>query len=148
MDLSKTYPRSVHHKLAGMVQLGRTLDKARAHNAGTLGEYHYDCPMDQGLFGFLGTEHLEFAGKAAQLKDDAQFGRWIREKFLSAKTAAQIEDWNRAWAQFGPERGGRSERYFIELRNAIAPDRSDVTSWADLLDLEESRPVPRREKAA
>jgi hypothetical protein len=26
----------------------------------------------------------------------------------------------------------------------VAPDRTDVTSWADLLDLDEKRPVPQR----
>jgi hypothetical protein len=30
------------------------------------------------------------------------------------------------------------------MRNAVAPDRTDVTAWPDLLDLDEKREVPRR----
>ena len=41
MDLTKTYPRSPKAKLAGVVMLARTTDKARANNAGTAGPYHF-----------------------------------------------------------------------------------------------------------
>jgi hypothetical protein len=41
----------------------------------------------------------------------------------------------------------RSE-YFLKLRNEAAPDRTDVTTWADLLDLDEKRTVPKRETVA
>ena len=56
MDLIKGYPRSVRDKFAGVVQLGRATDKGRALAAGTIGEYHYNCPMDQAVFGFLGID--------------------------------------------------------------------------------------------
>jgi hypothetical protein len=51
MDLTETYPRSVHDKWLGLVQLGRALDKGKAKANGTLGEYNYDCPMDNAVFG-------------------------------------------------------------------------------------------------
>jgi hypothetical protein len=35
--------------------------------------------------------------------------------------------------------------HFNELRAKIAPSRTDVTSWPDLLDLDEGRTVPHRE---
>ena len=57
MDLTKEYPRSVKDKFAGVVMLGRTTDKGRAFAAGTAGEYHYNCPMDKAVFGFLGIDH-------------------------------------------------------------------------------------------
>ena len=59
MDLTKHYPRSVREPFAGVVQIGRTIDKARAHVAGTVGEYHYNCPMDRAVFAFLGVEDAE-----------------------------------------------------------------------------------------
>ena len=146
MDLTKSYPRSVREKFAGVVQIGRTSDKARAHAAGTVGEYHYNCGMDQAVFKFLGIgDHEAFAKKAASL-DDAQLERWLRDTYVSKKTPAEIEEWNRTWLARGPEPGSDSHKYFVELRSQIAPARTDVTSWPDLLDLDEGRDVP--EKAA
>ncbi len=34
--------------------------------------------------------------------------------------------------------------YFNKLRDAVDPARTDLTSWADLQDLEEGRTVPKR----
>jgi hypothetical protein len=146
MNLTRCYPRSVHEKLAGIVQLARTLDKARAYNAGLLGEYHYDCPMDQELFNFLGTDHVQFARKAAEL-EDAEMERWVHDMFLSRKNPREIRAWNDSWAAHGPEPGSDGERHFLDLRGRIAPQRTDVTSWADLLDLEEGRIVHNRRAA-
>src|SRR5579872_2831679 len=61
MDLRKTVPRSPKDKMLGLVSLKRTIDKAKAHNEGHLGEYDYDCPRDRPLFEFLGTNGDEFA---------------------------------------------------------------------------------------
>jgi hypothetical protein len=60
MDLTKEYPRSVRDKWQGVVQLGRTVDKGKAKVHGNVGEYHYNCPMDQAVFGFLGIDHEQF----------------------------------------------------------------------------------------
>lgn len=35
--------------------------------------------------------------------------------------------------------------YFQKIRYSIDPARTDITTWADLLDWEEYRPVPTRE---
>jgi Domain of unknown function (DUF5069) len=147
MDLTKTYPRSVHQKLAGIVQIGRTADKARAYKAGTVGEYDYNCVMDRAVFGFLGIhDHEAFAETASRL-DDAALETLLRERYLSKKTPAEIERWNAQWVTHGPEAGTDAYDFFIELRTKVAPHRSDVTSWADLLDLDEGRDVPRKAAA-
>ncbi len=46
--------------MLGIVQLARTIDKAKAVAQGRFGEYRYDCPMDRGLFDFLGMDSQEF----------------------------------------------------------------------------------------
>ncbi len=38
--------------------------------------------------------------------------------------------------------------YFKNTRDSIDPRRRDITTWADLLDLDEKRPVPIRTVAA
>ena len=147
MDLTRTYPRSVREKFGGIVQLGRTTDKARAKNAGSLGEYHYNCPMDEAVFAFLGIDHEAYLAKVAELKDDKAIEAYIVRQFISKKTPAEIEAWNQQWLIHGPDPGSNGEKYFLDLRQQIAPGRTDVTSWPDLLDLEEGRPIPVRKAA-
>lgn len=147
MNLTQSYPRSVHDKFAGIVQIGRTVDKARAFSAGTLGEYHYNCGMDQAVFKFLGvTDHEAFA-KTVSVLSDPQVEQWLRNTYTSKKTPAEIEQWNREWLGHGPEPNSDSYAYFVDLRNQLAPDRTDITTWPDLLDLDEHRDVPRKAAA-
>ena len=54
-DLTKEPPRSPRQRLGPYVILGRTLDKGRALLAGKVGEYHFDCPLDNILFSFKGV---------------------------------------------------------------------------------------------
>jgi hypothetical protein len=144
MDLTKTYPRSVRDPFAGLVQIGRTSDKARAYKAGTTGEYHYNCGMDQAVFEFLGiTDHEAYADKAASTSD-SELEKWLRDTYVSKKTRSEIDNWNREWLTHGPEAGSDGYQYFLDLREEVAPGRSDVTSWPDLLDLDEGRDVPRK----
>jgi len=144
MDLTKTYPRSVRDRFAGIVQIGRTTDKARAYKAGTVGEYHFNCGMDKAVFAFLGIDdHEAFADRAASM-DDMSLERWIADTYVSKKSKAEVDRWNREWLEHGPEPGSEGEKYFLELRDQIAPGRRDVHSWPDLLDLDERRDVPQR----
>ena len=63
MDLTKNFPRSTYDMNAGIAMLPRTTDKARAHNEGKLGEYHYNCPLDKQVLEFYGIDSETFARK-------------------------------------------------------------------------------------
>jgi Domain of unknown function (DUF5069) len=141
MDLTKTVPRSPKDKLLGLVSLKRAIDKAKAYNEGHLGEYHYDCPHDKPLFAFLGTDGPEFAAKVKELDSDDAIGRWIETK-LSTKTPLDIVRFNDERMRWHPDPGSESEAYFKKTLHDAAPDRTDVETWFDLLDLDEGRPVP------
>ncbi len=141
MDLTKEFPRSVHAKWQGIVQLGRTVDKGKALAHGNIGDYHYNCPMDQAVFGFLGIDHEALLTVIKNAKNDAEIEAYLAP-FVAKKSAQELEQWNHEYVAHKPE--GESLEYFINLRNQLAPDRTDVTSWADLLDLDEKRDVPRR----
>jgi hypothetical protein len=143
MDLSTSYPRSVKSKIAGVVMLARTTDKAKAKAHGTIGEYHYDCPMDRAVFGFLGIDQAKFLETVTNAKSDAEIESYAKT-FASKKTPSEIETWNAGFLNYAPEPGSEGEKYFHELREQVAPDRTDVTAWADLLDLDEKRDVPRK----
>lgn len=143
LDLATQVPRSPRERIADLVHLGRMIDKARAKAAGTLGDYLYPCPLDQALLAWLGLDADEVLRMAA-VRDDDEIGRWVRERAV-ARTADEIEEWNRAFLARGPEDAEGRRRFFAK-REAFAPGRTDVTSWVDLLDLEEGREVPVRSR--
>ena len=142
MDLTTSYPRSVKDKIGGLVQIGRTIDKGKAVAHGKAGEYHYNCPMDQHVFEFLGIDHEQLLD-VIKTKSDGEVEAYVTG-FIKKKSPAEIEAFNTEWLTHAPAPGTDSYKYFMELRNEVAPDRTDVTAWADLLDLDEKRPVPHR----
>jgi hypothetical protein len=133
MDLRKNYPRSPREKLAGYVHLGRMLDKCRATLAGTQGEYKYPCPLDKRLLDFAGITAKQFS-KAVSEKDDAAVGEWFR-KTAKKHSPTEIEQWNEKFLTRGPDTDEK-KAYFEQQRDAIDPSRTDITAWADLLDLD------------
>jgi hypothetical protein len=141
MDLTKESPRSVRDTWQGVVQLGRTIDKGKAEARGNVGEYHYNCPMDQAVFRFLAMDNERLLDAIRSARSDAEIEAFT-DPFVAAKSRDEIDRWNREWLSHEPE--GPSLKAFLDLRAEIAPDRSDVTTWPDLLDLDEKREVPRR----
>lgn len=139
MDLTKTVPRSPKDKMLGLVSLKRTIDKAKAYNEGHLGEYDYDCPHDKPLFEFLGTSGEEFARKVKELDTDQAIADWVK-RLLGNKSPADIERFNDERMHWHPDEDHKA--FFDQLRQKIAPSRTDVNTWFDLLDLDEKRPVP------
>ena len=53
-DLTKQAPHSPRERIAGFAIASRAIDKCRASLAGVLGDYRYDCPLDNTLFDFKG----------------------------------------------------------------------------------------------
>jgi len=143
MDLTKSYPRSARDQWHGIVQLGRTTDKAKAKIAGTIGEYHYNCPMDQAVFSFLGIDADKYLDVVKNAKSDDAIGTYAAE-FIHKKSPQEIETWNTAWLKHAPEPGTESETYLRQLVKDADPSRTDITAWIDALDLDEKRPVPKR----
>jgi hypothetical protein len=141
MDLTKTTPRSVGETMLGVVQLARATDKAKALTHGNIGEYKYDCPMDQGLFEYLGIDPKAYLQVVKDSKSDADIESYAKI-FVARKDPRNLEAFNKKWLATVPT--GESLKHFEELRTKIAPTRLDVVSWSDLLDLEEGRTVPHR----
>lgn len=144
MDLTTSYPRSVREKYLGVVQIARTIDKGKAKLAGKLGDYNYDCPMDKHLFEWLGIDGEQLL--EAIKKGDKATEDFVRVQ-LAKKNQTEIDTFNRDWLEYGPAPGSDGEKYFLNLRNQVAPNRTDVKAWADLLDLDEKRSVPQRAHA-
>jgi hypothetical protein len=99
--------------------------------------------MDQALRGFLGADADAFYKAATTSSDDAKVAEYIKT-FADKKSPAEIDGFNAQFLSYKPEPGSDGEKYFLELRDSVAPDRTDVTAWPDLLDLDEKREVPVR----
>ncbi|MDH4229393.1 MAG: DUF5069 domain-containing protein [Nitrospirota bacterium] len=135
-DLTRQPPRSPREELCGVVHLARMLDKARAFEAETLGEYIYPCPMDRMLLEFLKLDAV-LLRQAAATRTDAQVAEWVA--MHGAKySAAEKDAFNQCLLAHAPDTPEARE-HFMAQREALRPGRDDVTTWAALIDLDEGR---------
>lgn len=141
MDLRAGYPRSLRERLGGYVHLARMLDKCRAKLAGTIGDYIYPCPLDQRLLDFAGIDPDQLLEQVRRQPDEAVVRWWTAT--AKPRTEAEQEAWNRELLARGPD-SEEKWAYFRSVRDQLDPTRTDIVTWADLLDLEEGRQVPRR----
>ncbi|HEY5911549.1 MAG TPA: DUF5069 domain-containing protein [Verrucomicrobiae bacterium] len=135
-DLTRNPPRSPRVRLGGYVILPRMLDKCRALIAGQNGEYDYACPMDQRFLEFAGIDPKALKQQVASGKSDSAVLEWIRKHAKNRPTDAQIASWSAFQDQRAPsETDGRE--FFQEVHSKLAPQREDISTWFDLLDLDD-----------
>jgi len=96
LDLTKEFPRSPRALIGGYVLAGRMLDKCRASLAGTNGEYHFDCPLDNIFFGFSGVNANELKDYVATGASDEEVGEFIK-KNAKQKSREEVIQWNNDW---------------------------------------------------
>ena len=139
LDLSGAFPRSPRETLGGYVIAGRTLDKCRAELAGTLGEYHFDCPLDNVFFDFAGISADQFRAVVGSGASDEEIGEWIEEN-SNQSDRHEVIKWNNEL------RATRPCDMPIELQEFLEgyipeniPAGKIVYVWFDVYDLEEGR---------
>jgi hypothetical protein len=135
-DLTQHPPRSPRVRLGGYALLARMLDKCRAELAGKNGEYHYDCPNDQQFLSFAGIDAAALKQQVAAGKGDGDILEWVRANARHPRTAAEIEAWSQWQDRRAPDNPDGRE-YFNEVHAQVAPGRTDIVAWADLLDLDD-----------
>jgi hypothetical protein len=92
-DLTQEAPRSPRVRLGGYALIARMIDKGRATISGTAGEYHFDCPVDNMLFGFKGVKGDEVRQLLASDATDDQIIAWFNEHGAK-KSAPEIKTWS------------------------------------------------------
>lgn len=92
-DLTKEPPRSAYDRIGGFAIIARTIDKCRAKIAGTIGEFHFDCPVDNMLFGFKGIKTDDFKAQVEAGKTDEEIAAWVKENG-TPKTDEEIKAWS------------------------------------------------------
>ena len=137
LDLTEQPPRTPYcTDVAGIAWAARAADKARAANAGLLGEYNYgdDSEGEKPLLEFLGISAEDFARAAVNNPNDIELGDWVFQK--SGKTEDEIADFNRSVSEAGPETD-EERASFQEYLNELDPTRTDVTTWSALMLLDD-----------
>lgn len=133
-DLTQHPPRSPRAKLGGYAHLPRLLDKARAFAAGKQGGYHYNCPLDQRFFGFTGIDPEALLAEIKTGKSDTQMLAWVAVH--TSRQPWEITAWSDWLARLGVGSAEMHE-WFAEMIKGNAADREDITTFFDLLDLDD-----------
>ncbi|KAF0093647.1 MAG: hypothetical protein E1N59_2635 [Puniceicoccaceae bacterium 5H] len=138
-DLTQDFPRSPRAKLAGYVVAGRALDKCRAVLAGTAGEYHFNCPLDQQFFEFAGIDGDAFKDFVATGATDEEVAAWIKQHASQSEDEAIIA-WNNKLRYMRPVDMPMKLQVFLEgYIDEVVPRNRIVNYWFDVYDIEEHR---------
>ncbi len=135
-DLTKRAPRSPRVRLGGYCLLPRMLDKGRAALVGRNGEFKFNCPLDQHFLKFTGIDAKALSRELKKGKGDGEILDWVTKnaKIKSSLTAIL------AWSAYQDQRAPadlESRTFFNEYHKSMAPNREDVSSWFDLLDIDD-----------
>lgn len=138
-DLTKNYPRSPRETLAGYVIAARMLDKCRATIAGTAGEYHYDCRLDNVFLGFAGIAAEAFKNFVAMGATDAEVAAWI-EQHSKVKDRSEVVAWNnKLRCTRLCDLPAEVQMFMEDYIPKCVPKNRPVYVWFDIYDLEEER---------
>ncbi len=135
-DLTKRPPRSPRVRLGGYAILPRMLDKGRATIAGKNGEYNYACPMDQRWLEFVGINPAALKKQLATGKGDGEILEWINKNARHKRTDSEVAMWS-ACSEHRAPADTESREFFHGVHAKLAPKREDISTWFDLLDLDD-----------
>ena len=134
-DLAKEPPRSPRIRVGGYAILGRTIDKCRALVAGNIGEYHFDCPLDNTLFGFKGLKGVDFKAQIENGASDQQMAEWV-DQAGEKKTPQEIKRWSDEVTAASLYNDPEKRDWFAEECKKLGLDPAKTTTfeWLELDD--------------
>jgi hypothetical protein len=134
-DLTKESPRSPRIRIGGYVILGRTIDKCRALVAGNIGDYHFDCPLDNMLFGFKGVVGSDFKAQIESGASDQQMAEWL-DQSGEPKTPEEIKRWSDETESGNPYNNPEKREWFVEQTTPLGLDPAKTTlfDWLEADD--------------
>ncbi len=141
LDLSKQAPHSPRERLAGFVIGRRAADKCRASLAGTLGDYQYDCVLDNLLFDFKGITGEQFKTAVQAAANDEEVGAWLLANG-TPKTPAEIKTWSDEMEASSLMKNPEKRGYFIQSCSELGlnPQMNSTFDWLEADDRENFRP--------
>jgi hypothetical protein len=151
MDLTRQPPRRPSNAgVVGIAGLARMIDKARGHNAETIGEFKYgdDSGLDVEVLEFINMNAAEFAEAVDEL-DDEVLGVLALER--AQKSQSEIDAFNEEHLTREPQ-DELHERLLVERIAKYAPERTDIKTvfasielddWGAFRDLDLTAQPPR-----
>ena len=141
LDLTKpkTFPRSPRETLAGYVIGMRTLDKCRAFVAGTIGEYHFDCPLDKMFLDFTGITAKKFQAQVATGATDEEMAEFVKKQAKKRPTIKVIKWNNDLRDRRLSEMSDGIQEYMEGYIPKFIPKNRVVHHFFDIYDIEEHR---------
>ena len=123
------------------LQFDATMESAEATLAGTAGEYHFNCPLDNFFFSFGEIDSEEFKAFVATGASDEEVAKWIEEK---AKRRPRIEiiKWNNDFRYKRlSELPDRIQEFMEDYIPQFVPAhlRHHIDYFFDIYDAEEKR---------
>jgi hypothetical protein len=135
IDLRREPPRSPHERVGGYAILARTIDKCRAVVAGQVGDYHFNCPLDQMFFAFKDVAAADLQRHIESGASDEQIVTWLEEAG-APKTPAEIEAWSKGMETVYPYDDPERRSWFIEQCGPLGLDPVRTTLF-DYLDADD-----------
>ncbi len=139
------YPRSPKILLGGIAHLGRFIDKIRLRHAGQIQDYNYiTVGFDKYLIDFLGIDANAFEQQVLAGGTDEELLVWVKANGCKPDEQ-EVTRWSQGLLAAGPKDEAARQRFQDRLQE-IATKRSvsveslpPVTTWADVIELDEAR---------
>ena len=135
-DFTQHPPRSPRCRLGGFVHLPRLLDKARAHAAGKLGEYKWNCALDQRFTAFTGVDIEALFTEVKKGRSDTEMLAWVMEASKPKHAAWEIAAWSEWMTNLAAGNEARHAMFAEEIKRN-APGREDIVTFFDRLELDD-----------
>ena len=134
-NLTVEAPHSPRARVAGFAIADRATDKCRASITGKLGEYHYDCPLDNMLFSFKGINGAQFKTAVQAAKNYEDIGAWLLANGTK-KTPAEIKAWSDQMEAGSMMNNPEKRAHFAEQCKTLGLD-PEATSTFDWLEADD-----------
>jgi hypothetical protein len=134
-DLTKEAPRSPRVRIGGYAILARTYDKCCALLWGNIGEYHFDCPLDNMLFGFKGVKGDDFKAAVEKGASDEEMARWL-DTHGDKKTPDEVKAWSDGVEAANPYENPEKRDWFVEQVQVykLDPAKTTLFDWLEVDD--------------
>lgn len=134
-DLTKEAPTSPRVRVGGYVILARMADKGRATLAGTNGEYHFDCTLDNILFGFKGVKGEDVKAQLAAGATNEELAAWFNSHG-TPKTADEVKAWADGVEAYSLAQEPEKKEWFAGecAKLGLDSETTSVFSWLEADD--------------
>ena len=141
----QAYPRSPKALIGGIAHLGRFIDKVRLRHAGKIQDYNYiTVGFDKYLIDFLQIDAKAFEQQVLAGESDEKLLSWVKTHGRK-HSEEEIAQWSKGLLAGGPKDDAAKQRFQGRVQD-IATKRGvpltslpPVTTWADVIELDEER---------